>query len=142
MKYSLAQVASIIGASAPELADEIVITGVSTDTRMLQRGALFFALSGGNYDGDAFVEEAFAKGAAGVVTHGVHESGPCLVVEYPLAALQQLAGEHRHRSNATVIAITGSCGKTTSKDMLAALLGSKHRVVKTQGNLNNDIGCP
>lgn len=109
---------------------------------MLQRGALFFALSGGNYDGDAFVEEAFAKGAAGVVTHRVHESEPCLVVENPLAALQQLAGEHRQRSNATVIAITGSCGKTTSKDMVAALLGSKHRVVKTQGNLNNDIGCP
>ena len=142
MNYSLAEVASMLGMPKPEQDSDVVITSVSTDTRTLQKGALFFALSGGNYDGDAFVDEAFAKGAAAVITHRDHVSGPCIVVEKPLAALQQLASEHRQRSKAKVIAITGSCGKTTSKDMIAAVLTSKYQIIKTQGNLNNDIGCP
>lgn len=142
MNYTLTEVASILGMPEPEQDGDVVITSVSTDTRTLQRGALFVALTGSNYDADAFVDHAFTKGAAAVITHRNHASGPCIVVEKPLAALQQFAHAHRQCCNAKVIAITGSCGKTTSKDMVAAVLGSRYEIIKTQGNLNNDIGCP
>ena len=142
LNYPLAEAAAMIGADVPEQTPETLITSVSTDTRTLEKGALFFALSGDNYDADNFVDEAFAKGAAAAVTHKDHTTGPCVLAGKPLEALQTMAHEHRIKSKAKVIAITGSCGKTTSKDMIAAVLGSKYRVIKTQGNLNNDIGCP
>lgn len=118
------------------------ITGVSTDSRTVQPGDLFFALSGEKFDGDRFVDAAFAAGAAAAVTHAPHVTGPCLIHPNPLEALQLLAARHRDRCHARIIAITGSCGKTTSKDMTAALLSTHFPTVKTPGNLNNDIGCP
>ncbi|MCK5863316.1 MAG: UDP-N-acetylmuramoyl-tripeptide--D-alanyl-D-alanine ligase [Candidatus Hydrogenedentes bacterium] len=142
LEYRIEEAASMMSAAVPVPGSESIITSISTDTRTIKRGALFFALSGANYDGDAFVEEAFSRGAVAAVTHKNHDMGTCIVVEEPLRALQELAAEHRARSNAQVIAITGSCGKTTSKDMIAALLGAQYSVVKTKGNLNNDIGCP
>jgi UDP-N-acetylmuramoyl-tripeptide--D-alanyl-D-alanine ligase len=141
--YTLNELADFIGAGAPRANPEL--RGVSTDTRTLQPGQVFFALSGENFDGSRFVPEAFAKGAAAAVTKALPDPpvpGPCLLMDDPLEALQSFAACHRDRYLIPLIAITGSCGKTTTKDLTAALLGSRHRVVKTPGNLNNDIGCP
>ncbi len=135
--------ADSIGTTAPEANPEV--RGASTDTRTLKPGQIFFALSGENFEGGRFVAEAFAKGAAAAVTKAVPDSpapGPCLLVDDPLKALQAFAAHHRERYFIPLLAITGSCGKTTTKDLTAAVLGSLHSVVKTPGNLNNDIGCP
>ncbi len=115
---------------------------ISTDTRKLERGDLFFALSGERFDANAFLPDAFAKGACAAVCTKPLEGYPCLVVDDLLKALQRFAQHHRAQYNIPVIALTGSCGKTTSKDLIAAVLATRYRVVKTQGNLNNEIGCP
>lgn len=138
--YSLNELADAIGA-AP-VAEDTRFTSVSTDTRSLRPGAVFFALSGERFDGQTFVDKAFEQGAAAAVTRLPVSSGPHLVVADPLAALQAFAARHRARLQPALFALTGSCGKTTAKEMTAALLATKHRVVKTQGNLNNEIGCP
>ncbi len=142
LKYTLDEVAAMMGLDAPEQEGNRPISGVSIDTRTLRPGDLFIALSGERHDGDGFVDEAFACGAAAAATTAKHASGPCLVTDSPLEALQRLASAHRSRMGARVIAITGSCGKTTTKDFIAALLGSAYPTVKTQGNYNNDKGCP
>jgi UDP-N-acetylmuramoyl-tripeptide--D-alanyl-D-alanine ligase len=139
-QYTVDEVARMIGAPPP--GNDTPCAGVSTDTRTLQPGHVFFALSGEHFDGNRFVADAFAKGAAAVVTTAPNDAGPCLLVDTPLTALQQFARRHRERHPIPLLAITGSCGKTTSKDAIAAVLGAKYRVLKTQGNLNNDIGCP
>jgi UDP-N-acetylmuramoyl-tripeptide--D-alanyl-D-alanine ligase len=118
------------------------VDGVSTDTRTLGPGTLFFALKGEKHDANHFLEQAFANGATAVVTNRADAPTPCIVVGDPLRALQDLARWHRAQFRIPLIAITGSCGKTTTKDYIAALLSTRYRVVKTQGNLNNDIGVP
>lgn len=138
--YTLEEIARIAGVEKP--VRDATIHGVSTDTRTLRSGDLFFALRGPNHDGLQFARQALEKGASGVVGAGAIETGPCLVVPDPLKVLQDWAASHRARFSGPLIAITGSCGKTTAKDLTAAVLGTKYRVVKTQGNLNNEIGCP
>ncbi len=158
--YGIDELAGIIGADvlpppAPPYTDASLIrrTGVrpgeratfsrvSTDTRKLESGDVFFALSGEKFDGNAFLPDACAKGACAAVCTVPLNGHSCLVVESPLAALQRFAHHHRTRHAIPVIALTGSCGKTTSKDLIASVLSSRYRVVKTQGNLNNEIGCP
>lgn len=138
--YTVDELAQVIGADAPK--SSASFHQVSIDTRTLEAGDVFFALSGENFDGNKFVDEAFKRGAAAAVTTAPFEGGPCLVVEDPLAALQAFARWHREHFSIPVIAITGSCGKTTSKDLLAELLATRYSVVKTPGNLNNEIGLP
>lgn len=138
--YSLAELASAIGCEAA--AGTAAFSSISTDTRTLRPGDVFFALTGANFDANAFVGEAFAKGACAVVASRACGSGPCLVVDDPLGALQRFARWHRDQFSLPVLAITGSCGKTTAKDLIAGLLATRYSVVKTQGNLNNDIGVP
>ena len=138
--YTLKELGESIGATASE--PGVTFHGVSTDTRALRPGEVFFALSGPNFDGDGFVPDAFAKGAAAAVAKTPHAEGACLVVADPLAALQQFAAHHRRRFDIPVFALTGSCGKTTAKDMTAQVLSTRLKVVKTPGNLNNQIGCP
>ncbi|MHB1544187.1 MAG: UDP-N-acetylmuramoyl-tripeptide--D-alanyl-D-alanine ligase [Gammaproteobacteria bacterium] len=118
--------------------------GVSIDTRTLMPGNLFAALAGSHQDGHAFVGQAFAAGAAGVLVSRVPEAGceAAVVVPDPLRALGRLAHTWRRRFGAPVAAITGSSGKTTVKDMLSAILGQHARVLATSGNLNNQIGVP
>src|SRR5262245_17702766 len=123
------------GATAPGSA--LSISSITTDTRTIKRGDLFFALSGENFDGNKFVSDAFAKGAAAAVTTVPNPAGPCIVTDNPLRALQRFATAHRESFSIPVIAITGSVGKTTSKDFTAAVLATKYRVTKTEGNLNN-----
>jgi len=138
--YSLANLASAIGAASPRV--EGGFSSISTDTRTLKPGDVFFALAGARFDANEFLDQAFDKGACAAVALRTHEKGPCLVVDDTLRALQRFAQWHRQHFTLPLIAITGSCGKTTAKDLAAGVLGSRYRVVKTQGNLNNDIGVP
>jgi UDP-N-acetylmuramoyl-tripeptide--D-alanyl-D-alanine ligase len=138
--YALNDLAHILGA-APEYGDK-TFSSVSTDTRALRPGDVFFALSGPNFDGNAFVAEAFAKGASAVVASVPNENGDCVIVDDPLKALQTFAARHRDRQRCRVFALTGSCGKTSTKDLVSELLATRFNVVKTRGNLNNEIGCP
>ncbi len=125
----------------------IVPTGVSIDTRTLKPGEIFFALSGEKVDGHQFLDAAFARGAcAAVVTKsGARESRQSellIVVDAPDLALGDLARSYRRRFDIPVIGITGSSGKTTTKDMVAAVLSTRYRVLATKGNLNNRLGVP
>lgn len=139
--YRIGELAKISGGTCTSEAD-LSFHRVSTDTRTLQPGEVFFALSGDRYDGNRFVAEAFEKGAAAAVTSTADAGGPCVVVQDPLEALQAFAGFHREQFEIPVIAITGSCGKTSSKDLVAAVLETRYCVEKTRGNLNNEIGLP
>jgi UDP-N-acetylmuramoyl-tripeptide--D-alanyl-D-alanine ligase len=119
------------------------ITGWSVDSRTVQPGDLFFALRGPNHDGNAYVEQALSKGAAAAVADGaISVSGPVFRVPDALSALQHLASEARREWGGEVIGVTGSAGKTTTKDVIAALLAEGFPTAKTEGNLNNHVGLP
>ena len=120
-------------------------TGVSTDTRTLAGGELFVAIKGDNFDGHDFVHHAVAAGAAGVVASravALEASLPVYRVPDALVALGQLARHRRRRHTAQVVAITGSSGKTTTKEFLRGALQRSYRVHANPGNLNNRIGLP
>lgn len=120
-----------------------VFDGVSTDTRTIGRGQLFFALSGPNFDGGKFVAEAADKGAAAAVVTAQADSNLAqIVVADTRIALGQLGAAWRHQHAAIVVGVTGSNGKTTLKEMIAACLGQEAPTLATAGNLNNDIGMP
>ncbi len=120
------------------------VTGFNQDTRTLSAGQVFVALRTDKRDGHDFLGEARAKGAAAaLVGHAVKgEFLPQLVVADPLAAFQRIAREHRREFHGTVVGVTGSVGKTSTKDLLALLLGGQPRVLATAGNLNNYLGIP
>jgi UDP-N-acetylmuramoyl-tripeptide--D-alanyl-D-alanine ligase len=122
---------------------DVVCTSVSIDTRTLQPGALYVALQGQNFDGHDFVDAARRQGAAAAMVHrpGPHAL-PTLQVDDTRLALGRLAAAWRARHNIPVVAVTGSNGKTTVKEMVAAILAQRGEVLATQGNLNNDIGVP
>lgn len=135
------------GAQARGECPVLPFTGVSTDTRTIQAGELFVALSGPNFDGNDFLDRAFAAGAtAALVRRGAPSpqgNGHCLLeVDDTLKALGDLAAAWRREHSALVAAITGSNGKTTTREMLAAILSGRHQVLATKGNLNNLIGLP
>lgn len=123
----------------------LLSTGVSTDTRFLKPGNIFFALKGDNFNGNQFALQALEKGASYVI---VDEKQPTLedkkhlVVDNCLEQLQKLATFHRKYLGIPVISITGSNGKTTTKELLQTVLNKKYRVTATHGNLNNHIGVP
>ena len=121
-------------------------TGVNTDTRTITPGELFIALKGENFDGHVYAGAAVEKGAAGIVASrpvDVPEGVPVVYVEDTLKAYQDIAHAYRMGfPDLKVVAITGSNGKTSTKDMVAAVLSSQYRVVKTQANFNNEIGLP
>lgn len=131
--------------STAELYQKYLEAGkVSTDTRQITPGSVFFALKGPSFDGNQFAEEALAKGARyAVVDDARFAAHPkCLLVENALTALQDLARHHRSRLTIPIIGLTGSNGKTTSKELVAAVLSSTFRTFATRGNLNNHIGVP
>ena len=119
------------------------ITGWSIDTRTLAPGDLFFAIRGPNHDGHAHAAQAVERGAVGVVAdRSIDVSGPVFHVPDVLQAMQSLASDARREWNGEVIGITGSAGKTTTKDIVAALLADSIPTTKTEGNFNNHIGLP
>ncbi|MBE3581058.1 MAG: UDP-N-acetylmuramoyl-tripeptide--D-alanyl-D-alanine ligase [Thermoanaerobacteraceae bacterium] len=121
------------------------IKGVSTDSRRVCGGEVFFALKGERFDGHDYVEEALARGAVAAVVARLPSAvkGPLLKVPDTLEALQALAAYHRQRIfRGELIGVTGSSGKTTTKNLVAQVLEAKFRVCKTPGNLNNEIGLP
>ncbi|MGQ9629995.1 MAG: UDP-N-acetylmuramoyl-tripeptide--D-alanyl-D-alanine ligase [bacterium] len=122
-----------------------MIRHISTDTRTIERGDLFIPLVGERFDGHDFLDQAFANGAVGaVVMRSVPASKNRLLIRVndTLRALQDIAAWHRSRYDIPVIAITGSNGKTTTKDMVASVLSQRFSTLKTRGNKNNHIGLP
>ena len=119
--------------------------GISTDTRTLKKGELFFALNGPNFNGNHFAKNALEKGASFVVVDNndsIDLSSKVLVVNNSLKTLQDLATYHRKKINTSIIAITGSNGKTTTKELIREVLSKSYKVLATEGNLNNNIGVP
>jgi len=133
-----------------ENAGALVATGYSIDSRTVAPGELFFAVRGDRFDGHDFVTAAFERGAVAAVVSRARAASlpdaalarPLLIAEDPLLALQSLAMHVRRQWGHLVVAITGSAGKTTTKEAVAAALGAKFNVLKSQGNLNNGFGLP
>jgi UDP-N-acetylmuramoyl-tripeptide--D-alanyl-D-alanine ligase len=142
MKRTLRWAADRLGIAM--VAPDADITGWSTDTRTVAPGDLFFALRGPNHDGNAYAATALEKGAVAAVIDGPMPEGigRLLRVEDSLAALQSLASAGRKEWGGQVVGVTGSAGKTTTKEVIAELLSEEFRAEKTQGNLNNHIGLP
>ena len=120
----------------------------AVDSRSVVSGDVFVAIRGDRFDGHRFVDEAFEAGAIGAIvrdTTAIREVGDQrigIVVDDAISALQRIAQAVRRRSKARVVAITGSVGKTTTKELTATLLSKKYRVFRNEGNLNNHIGLP
>ena len=144
--WSLSQVLLATGGRFVAGSPEAKFRSVSTDSRTIEAGDLFLALSGEQYDGMTFVQEAVRKGAAGIVVDRMPDPMPPVVVvlvEDALIALGDLAAYRRSlMQNLKVMAVTGSSGKTTVKEMVAAIVAQKKRVLKTSGNFNNLVGLP
>ena len=123
------------------------VSSITKDTRTMQGGELYVALAGDNFDGHDYVLQAAEKGAAAVLVHQVPEveiPASCAVVRVDdtLRALQSLARRYRLHLSITAVGITGSNGKTSTKDLIAAVLSQEFEVAKTEGNLNNHVGLP
>ncbi|MBP6730957.1 MAG: UDP-N-acetylmuramoylalanyl-D-glutamate--2,6-diaminopimelate ligase, partial [Chitinophagales bacterium] len=124
-------------------------TGITTDTRKIAKGNLFFALKGDKFNANEFAETALNKGAAYVIVDELVEpkwkkkyGARFILLRNVLRTLQQLAAHHRQQLKCPVLAITGSNGKTTTKELIAAVLSKKYKTFATKGNLNNHIGVP
>ena len=123
-------------------------SGITTDSRQIKEGVMFFALRGEKFDGNDFAEEALKAGARYAVVdrfllEGTSYKGrKCIVVENTLDMLQRLAAYHRMQFDIPVLGITGTNGKTTTKELVAAVLSKKFEIVATQANFNNHIGVP
>lgn len=127
----------------PQMQAQATLADVCTDTRKIQPGSLFVCLRGERFDGHTFAPQAAQLGAAALlVDHPVDADVPQLVVTDTGKALLQLAGWYRRRFRLPVVGLTGSVGKTTTKEFIALVLGAKYNTLKTQGNLNNEIGVP
>lgn len=126
-----------------------IVGSISIDTRTMAAGAVYFALRGEKFDGHEFIPQALAKGALACVVRKDRQAdfspgrqSLIIGVDDPLYSLQQLAGNYRSMFAVPLLAITGTNGKTTTKEMVAAVLEKKYQIVKTPGNLNNHIGLP
>ncbi|NLK96930.1 MAG: UDP-N-acetylmuramoyl-tripeptide--D-alanyl-D-alanine ligase [Epulopiscium sp.] len=126
--------------------NEVIITGISTDSRRISFGDLFIPLTGENFDGHHFIPQAFEKGAKACLSErrdALPPEGKFIIqVENSKQALMDLAAYYRSLFAIPVVAVTGSVGKTSTKDMIASVLSQHYKVLKTQGNYNNEIGVP
>jgi UDP-N-acetylmuramoyl-tripeptide--D-alanyl-D-alanine ligase len=140
-----AKTISIMTGGRLEAAEDIVIKQVSIDTRTLQKDSLFVALKGECSDGHDFIEQAILNGASLVLASEgkpVPKGCPAVIVPDTLEALGKLAEEYRKMFRIPVVAVTGSVGKTSTKEMIAAILSARYNVHKSKGNFNNEIGLP
>lgn len=149
MKMTLTEIAQAVGATIPEEQQlqfqKTIIDNIAIDSRQAHQGSLFIPLAG-RRDGHDFVASAQENGASATFWQADHQDRPdnllVIVVDDPLAALQGLAKYYLMKVNPQVVAVTGSNGKTTTKDMVAAVLATQNNTAKTQGNHNNEIGVP
>ncbi len=155
MRWTVQQVAGALGVAAPPGVDAMArVASFSIDSRTVGAGELFIAIHGPRHDGHAFVDAAFSRGAVAAVVARAHVGNydegtrkKLVAVDDTFAALQQLAWSARNNWRTAdfhhrLAAVTGSAGKTTTKEILAALLGTRGRVLKNEGNLNNEYGAP
>jgi UDP-N-acetylmuramoyl-tripeptide--D-alanyl-D-alanine ligase len=150
MQWTIAQVAGALGARPGAGLDPVArVAGVSIDSRTLRAGELFIAIHGPRHDGHDHVAGALASGAiaavvaeAEIARYSEDVRGRCIAVADTFEALKQLARAVRQAWGGKIVGVTGSVGKTTTKEILAALLGSKLRVLKSEGNFNNEYGLP
>ena len=154
IRLTVKWVASAMGETARPGDWDREFSGVSIDTRTLTSGELFVAIRGERFDGALFAAKAIAAGAGGLVMprgrgqqgmggRAVAAAGPVVIeVDDTTAALQALAQAVRRRSGTKVVAITGSAGKTTTKEVTSEFLAARYRVVRNRGNFNNHIGLP
>ncbi|WP_040285608.1 UDP-N-acetylmuramoyl-tripeptide--D-alanyl-D-alanine ligase [Sporosarcina koreensis] len=145
MKRKLTELADWLGASG-QLLDETLVTGAAIDSRAVKPGNLFIPFRGEHANGHTYVRGAFGKGAAASLwltdEPNPPEDVPLIFVDDAELALQQLARAYRAELTCKVIGVTGSNGKTSTKDLLASVLGAKFSVQKTEGNFNNELGLP
>ncbi|MGY3568795.1 UDP-N-acetylmuramoyl-tripeptide--D-alanyl-D-alanine ligase [Vibrio paucivorans] len=141
INVSLSQLSSVLGAEL--IGNDVSIASVSTDTRNIESGALFVALAGERFDAHDFIHQAESNGAGALLVHKRCETSlPQLVVQDTKLALGSLAAWVHQLCSTPTVAITGSCGKTTVKEMLASILSRRGQVLFTAGNFNNEIGVP
>jgi len=146
IRRTLSEIAEMAGGRLLQGAGEAEVAGVFTDTRTEMTGGLFVPLVGERFDAHEFLEQAVSQGAAAALwqeDHPVPKSPlPLIGVPDTLAALQGLGAAYRAQLDVLVVGVTGSNGKTSTKDMVSAVLAKKFRVIKTRGNMNNHIGLP
>ena len=149
MKWTLKEIGEALGVAVPSNDASLKLTGFSIDSRSVRPGELFIAIKGPNHDGHDYVPQALAQGAAAAVVtlprrraSSVDLQDRLLGVEDTFSALQQLGLYARRRWGRPVLGVTGSTGKTTTKEMLSVLLSRRFRVLKSEGNLNNEFGVP
>ncbi|RTE86321.1 MULTISPECIES: UDP-N-acetylmuramoyl-tripeptide--D-alanyl-D-alanine ligase [Gammaproteobacteria] len=144
IKVSLKWIAEAVqGELVPENSQNVTVESVTIDSRQIRSGDLFIAIKGPNFDGHTFAEQAEAEGAAALIVESQQNlSIPQIIVADTRHALGQLAGAVKDEVAPKTIAVTGSSGKTTVKEMLASILREQGEVLATQGNFNNDIGVP
>ena len=118
------------------------ISSISTDTRTIERGSVFIALAGANFDGHDYGAKAMEQGAEAVIAERPIQGAKCIIVDSTAKALLSLAGYYRRKFDIPLIGITGSVGKTTTKDMTALVVSKKFKTLKTEGNHNNEVGMP
>ena len=138
---TLRQAAAWCGGTVEEKYADVEFFGANNDTRLLQPGQLFIVLQGAR-DGHDFIPAAMEKGAAAVLCSRKVGDYPAIYVDDPRKALGDIARQELRRIKAKVVAVTGSVGKSTTKEMIAAVLGSTYKISKTPANHNNDIGMP
>ncbi|MDP1667227.1 MAG: UDP-N-acetylmuramoyl-tripeptide--D-alanyl-D-alanine ligase [Methylobacter sp.] len=145
MNMMLSEIAACVQGKL--IGEDTAISAVSIDTRAIKPGQLYVAIKGHNFDGNEFVVEAEQSGASAAIVHqGITATIPYVIVDDTRLALAELAGAWRKKASVSVVGITGSNGKTTVKEMVAAILSASDpthgNTLFTQGNLNNDIGVP
>jgi UDP-N-acetylmuramoyl-tripeptide--D-alanyl-D-alanine ligase len=143
MEMMLQEIAKIVKGKL--LLDELdtKVSEISTDSRTVKPGDLFFALTGENFDGHNFVNDAFSKGAVGaIVSKSIKSKKPLIKVKNTAHALGEIARAHRKKFDVPIVVVSGSNGKTTTKDMLAKILARKFNTLKAEKSFNNHVGVP
>ena len=145
-KFTLREIAAACSGKyrGDEALLDTAITSVERDSREIKGGSLFLAIKGGRVDGHDFIEKCFDSGAVCAICEAVPEnpSKPCILVPSTLDAVKKIGRAYREKFDIPIVGVSGSVGKTSTKEMLYAVLSQKYRTHKTQGNLNNELGVP
>lgn len=145
MRFTVSELASRLGGRFENCTGEEIVSGFATDNRQVQPGDLFLAIRGANVDGHTFVNQALASGAIGAVVESAHfqPSGqPCIILESLVEALASMGLSFRNEFSGPVVGITGSAGKTTTKEFTVSALSTLGRVIRTEGNRNTEYTSP